>query len=483
MFFVACNCVNGAVAAYNAMGNKLFWLHSLVLSVISTFGGGFIAPMLIAKPAQALNNDVIMFCCVAAWFVVHYCRGHQWLQLLPIKMFWMCFLGIFRSNAVTNIVATSNSIFAKSAYYPTPLFGPIITGTVLGGMGQFLPFDKGLVAISKGTPWNIQGAFYTASFYHFMVNDKEGFIGQAFRSVLGEHAPSTVVMMIAAMQVLQLELHALCTPEANLFAPIHAVLYAIIPVNRPAAKPVDIDTPLAGWNRQARKRLATIIDLGRLTLVVGVFLLHLNYYVLPTSVKTVSTNNPFISSLAPCQADGDSVLCNSFSHDNSISVKEYDTLFLKNKNAFDIDSTLMGSCQWLSSLRTCKPYIVRFEKKDETFYLNTYSSVVPRNGKVDNFGELIRSIALASTKSDAAATNNIRLSFLSSGQLMLHSLGVEDSHTLTYAILSTDGKWKNSPEVMLNFYTGDFIALTSSTRLVKSTGGAVSTPKPSGGEL
>jgi hypothetical protein len=415
---IACNCVNGAVAAYNAIGNKLYWFHSLVFSVITTFGGGFIAPMLMGKPAQALNNDVIIFCCIASWFVVHYCRGHEWLQYLPIKMFWMCFLGIFRSNAVTNIVATANSIFAKSAYYPIPIFGPIITGTVLGGMGQFLPFDKGLVAISKGTPWNIQGAFYTASFYHFMVNDKEGWIGQMFRSVFGSHSPASVVMMIAAMQVIQLELHALCTPEANLFAPIHSLLYAIIPVNGPTPKPVDAQTPLAGWNRQARARLATLIDLGRLVLVMGTLMIHFHYFSMPPAVKTIHTVD--------------------------------DLSLLNRRNTFGVNTTVMGSCQWLSSLRSCQPFVLRFEEKDNHLYLNTYSAVVGRNDdnvSSEGLGPIQQSLALSNSKE----SSSWRLAFVDTGDVLLYNPLDNDASTLNHKLLAVNGLWKNSPYVQLDF--------------------------------
>ena len=34
--------------------------------------------------------------------------------------------------------------------------GPIVAGTALGSLGQFLPFSKGLGTIETGTPWPMQ---------------------------------------------------------------------------------------------------------------------------------------------------------------------------------------------------------------------------------------------------------------------------------------------------------------------------------------
>ena len=87
---------------------------------------------------------------------------------------------MFRTHAIIGIVTVANSILAAGIYYPIPLIGPIIAGTrnsptimmsyiiyskVLGSLGAFLPFDKGLAAVTAGTPWPIQAAFLTAVIY------------------------------------------------------------------------------------------------------------------------------------------------------------------------------------------------------------------------------------------------------------------------------------------------------------------------------
>jgi uncharacterized membrane protein YeiH len=143
LYCVVCNSINGAVAAHKLVADQqLHWMHSLVFSTIRTYGGGFLAPLLMGRPSGALNNDFLIASAIVVWYLVHQLRGHQWLNYLPVRIVWMCFLGIFRANAQTAVVDTANVVFQASAYYPTPIFGPIIVGAVLGAMGQFLPFDK-----------------------------------------------------------------------------------------------------------------------------------------------------------------------------------------------------------------------------------------------------------------------------------------------------------------------------------------------------
>jgi len=61
-------------------------------------------------------------------------------------------------------------------------------------MGAFLPFDKGLAPIANGTPWGMQAAFFTASTYHLLVQDTEGFIGCELRAAI--QCESTLYLLI-----------------------------------------------------------------------------------------------------------------------------------------------------------------------------------------------------------------------------------------------------------------------------------------------
>ncbi|RYY75192.1 hypothetical protein EON63_19460, partial [archaeon] len=110
-------------------------MHSLVASALSSFGGGYIAFMLIGRPAAPLNNDIIIFSTILAWFLIFNLKLSWFFTHTYVRTIWSFALGLFRTHAAVNIVTMSNTILAPTAYYPIPLFGPIIAGTVLGEYG------------------------------------------------------------------------------------------------------------------------------------------------------------------------------------------------------------------------------------------------------------------------------------------------------------------------------------------------------------
>jgi hypothetical protein len=327
-------------------GNNLYWLHELVLVVICTFGGGLIAPLLLGKPSMVLNNDLIPFFCVIWWYCVFYLRGNIWLNYPPVKTIWLFFVGLFRTTAVTNIVTTANATLTASAYYPIPVFGPIIAGTALGSVGMFLPFDKGLGAIKNNSPWTMQAAFYTSCFFHFMINDTKGFIGRAMREVLGNLSKETVLLTIAVLQVTHLQLQYYISPECNLFTPVHKVLYLAFPVN--GAKivqkpPINGVPPPAGWDVATKRRTRILIDIARVLFLVTVISLHIYYHVPGVSIKAENHN-----------------LTAFHNHQQkTISEQDFQKVFLS--HSFPLNETI-GSCQFFPSLRHCQPYLARFER-------------------------------------------------------------------------------------------------------------------------
>jgi hypothetical protein len=208
---------------------------------------------------------------------------------------------------------------------------------------------QGLGALSKGVPWNLQGALYTVAFYHFMVFDKLGCIGQTLRALFGEQSPQSVVCIIAIVQIIQLELHVLCSPEANLFAPFHALLYAIFRVNGPKQVVPSTETSASqsvGWPLEVRKRAETILDLTRFLLVLAVVVHHLVCVVLPSSLQTVDRHQ---------FALGD--------HDHEVVVlqgDQYDRWLMRSQTHLSLNAAV-GSCQWMHAWRACEPVATRFE--------------------------------------------------------------------------------------------------------------------------
>lgn len=327
----------------------LYWLHSLVLTVIGSFGGGFIAPVLLGKPALVFNNDLIMLCSIACWYFVHYLSGHHLLNWKPVKMIWSCFLGIFRTGAVINIVVMAHNTLTPSKYYPIPLFGPILSGTLLGSMGAFLPFDKGLAAISKNTPWAIQAAFLSAVIYHLMIHDTHGLFGVSLRLMLGTYSRSTITVLIAIMQIAHLELQLFLSPEANMFTPLHKLGYLLFQVEGPKlpSQQVPSATLNVGWNLKTRNRLKWLLDLSRVLIVLLVFTGHIFLMVLPVSLPAVPTSTfPTALTMQPTLQNA------------TVSLKQYEEL---RRHALPLNSSI-GRCQWFQPWRQCQPVMMKLEQ-------------------------------------------------------------------------------------------------------------------------
>jgi uncharacterized membrane protein YeiH len=142
------NTINGALAVYAAnLGKpKQYWLHSLVLVICTAFGGGIITPILLGRPAGPLANEAIIPMAVLTWYIVHYLGSgffYRFLNLTPVKLIWNWLMAVFRANSAVGMVTLACTVFKPSVYYPTPLFGPLIAGTIVSCGGAFLPFDKG----------------------------------------------------------------------------------------------------------------------------------------------------------------------------------------------------------------------------------------------------------------------------------------------------------------------------------------------------
>jgi len=212
---------------------KQYWLHSFILVLFGGFAGGFFGPILIGKLPVPIANDAVVPIVLVVWYATHNLGLAPVFSAAPVKFVWTFFVALFRSHAVCNMVATAVTVLKAGPYYPCALIGPIVVGTVAGSAAAFFPTDKGLAAITNGTVWPLQAAFMTSAFYHIMVNDTEGMVGNAFRSVFGTHSESTIRIVIVTIQLISLYAQAFFSPSANLFSPLHKVLYLIFQVEGP----------------------------------------------------------------------------------------------------------------------------------------------------------------------------------------------------------------------------------------------------------
>ncbi len=57
---------------------------------------------------------------------------------------------------IANAIIQERVNKASPGPHGTPLWGPILLGTIAGCGGLFLPFDKGLSALKDGTPYTLK---------------------------------------------------------------------------------------------------------------------------------------------------------------------------------------------------------------------------------------------------------------------------------------------------------------------------------------
>ena len=208
--------------------DRFYWLHSLILTVITGFGGGMVAFVMLGKPPIIVTNEWIVPICVVAWYATHYLNFVPVLSIEPVKLAVIVLTCLFRTHSVSNIVALANKTLSPSDFYHMPIVGPIIVGTTLGSFSMFMPLSKGLDPIASGCPWGIQGAFLTASFYHLMVNDTVGVLGNALRAFVGSYSDEQTRMIIATVWIISGVLQGFFDAEANLFTPVHKLLYLFL---------------------------------------------------------------------------------------------------------------------------------------------------------------------------------------------------------------------------------------------------------------
>eukprot|EP00981_Chlorochromonas_danica_P011533 scaffold4094_cov201-Ochromonas_danica.AAC.3 len=281
------NSTNGCLASFLASGGaKQYWLFSLLTVIFGCYGGGMVAPIFLGQPSIPLINDLILFSVIIMWYLVYFTPVRDLLNYKVVRAIWYVPLALFRVNSSVNMVNLAMLHLKPSAYYPIPFFGPIFVGTAVGCMGLFLPFTKGYNSVANSTPWNMQGAFYTAFFYHTIVNDVNGPVGYGVRLVFGSHSRETMIVALGLIHAIHLQLQLWIHPDANLFAPFHKIFYVLTQVPSPVAPPAKTDVNVhVGWQPDARRRLEILINAIKWIAVVLVFCLHFSYCVVPSQLR------------------------------------------------------------------------------------------------------------------------------------------------------------------------------------------------------
>jgi hypothetical protein len=304
------------------------------LVILAGCGGGVGVGMYLGRPmGLASNADIFIPLSIIAWYTTHVLGFSPIYTFLPIRVIKGVFISLWRTHTICDTVNVAKGVLSPSAYYPTPFFGPIVAGTFTGCFGGFLPFDKGMTPVSNGTPWPVQISFLTAFFYHAMINDANGFIGTACRSIFGPYSETDVRVIIATVHIVSSLLQNFFDAEANIFTPFHKVGYLLFQVTGPTGANANKSmSDTVGWDYQTRYFLEKVLEGLRLVAVIVALIGHI-YLTQPPSA-------------------------------------------LISGQLFKVGDTL-GTCQFLSTIQQCTPYLLRLENKsgeNKSYVLSSYKA-------------------------------------------------------------------------------------------------------------
>jgi hypothetical protein len=154
----------------------LYWAKALVVTGIAAFGGGFLAPLLVARTPVPLREETFTWMLVVAWYVTHHLPVvSDFLTAMmssPVaSVMFKVFFNIFKTQQmVGSLELAANAIAAEkllphSAYFPVAIAAPLVCGFLGGCGGMFLPASTGLKPIEEGKVWNVRAAFFCPLIY------------------------------------------------------------------------------------------------------------------------------------------------------------------------------------------------------------------------------------------------------------------------------------------------------------------------------
>ncbi|GMH65096.1 hypothetical protein TrRE_jg1425 [Triparma retinervis] len=117
------------------------WFLTLVQTSLIGFGGGWLMPIMLGLPSSfLLGGDINSLGCLISWYLVfHSPRDYFYTKIcaaVPFQVFYTSFAQLFRATGIYGFVDKSLSVGMKpSAYYPTPLLGPVLTASLLSNIG------------------------------------------------------------------------------------------------------------------------------------------------------------------------------------------------------------------------------------------------------------------------------------------------------------------------------------------------------------
>jgi hypothetical protein len=143
----------------NPDGKSLHWFHAFALSTLAGFGGGWFTFAWMGRPTSMIAAaDINMTCCIIAFLFMNMIPldlGYILAKSQPGQIIITSGAQLFRALGTIGFVTFAMENLSPSPYYPIPLLGPIVYGSLLGNMGPLV--TKGVDAyLSGGMPWGFQ---------------------------------------------------------------------------------------------------------------------------------------------------------------------------------------------------------------------------------------------------------------------------------------------------------------------------------------
>jgi hypothetical protein len=92
--------------------------------------------MFLGRPPAIFTDDLIVpFVCLA-WYLVHHTLLMRVVTYPACIYLIVVLFEIFRANAVMRAVSLAAAEIPAGTYYPVPLFGPVLIGTLSGTGGE-----------------------------------------------------------------------------------------------------------------------------------------------------------------------------------------------------------------------------------------------------------------------------------------------------------------------------------------------------------
>jgi len=157
----------------------LYWPIGMIMCGIAAFGGGFLAPLTVARCPAPLLEETMIWTCMFSWYVTYHMPvvSVKWAELAatwPVQKMLLVIFAVFRTHQQIGCIeiADAGAIDAQGAmngptprFITTPYASMLICGFLGGCGGSFLPFDKGLSALGQGRNFPVTFSLFSTVYY------------------------------------------------------------------------------------------------------------------------------------------------------------------------------------------------------------------------------------------------------------------------------------------------------------------------------